>query len=68
MSKYARCAKCRHFYVVGKLMFLECGACTYRTFRCLKCEGIKGAARSIRVHYSYYRARAGGVGGHEEKP
>lgn len=65
MIKYARCAKCHHFYVMDHLAKLECPACTYRTFRCKTCDGADGAKRSINVHYGYYRSRAGGDGGHK---
>lgn len=66
--KYARCAKCRHFYTLPHLTRLECPSCVYRTFRCKTCDGMDGARRSIRVHYAFFRARRGGDGGHRGKP
>lgn len=65
--KFARCAHCSEFYTLDHMTKLECPGCTYRTFRCKNCDGADGARRSIRAHYSYYKTRAGGEGGHRRR-
>jgi hypothetical protein len=63
--KYARCAKCKDFYLENRLAVYECPSCMFCTYRCKKCGGEQGTHRSVRMHFSWYRARANGVGGHE---
>lgn len=65
-TKFARCACCKHYYLVSMMDVLECDSCTYRTYRCrsAKCAGAAGTARSVNAHASYWRGRGRGVGGH----
>jgi len=65
-TKHARCACCKHYFLVSKMDVQECDSCTYRTYRCrsAKCAGAAGTSRSITMHASYWRGRGGGQGGH----
>ena len=65
--KFARCASCGDFYTVNHMTRVECPGCTYRTYRCKSCGGADGAHRSLLAHYSYWRTRVGGEGGHRRK-
>lgn len=65
--RYARCAKCRDFYLEDRLFKFECPSCTYVTYRCKRCGGEEGTLRSIRAHFAWFRSRADGVGGHTGK-
>jgi len=66
-TKFARCARCKHYYLVSRMCVEECASCTYRTYRCQskECGGLKGTARSVNAHANYWRKRGKGVGGHD---
>lgn len=65
--KYARCSKCRHYYLVSHLIKVECSSCEYRAYRCMnkECGGREGALRSILAHFHWWRSRGEGEGGHD---
>jgi len=62
--KFARCARCKDFYLEDRLAVFECPSCMFTTYRCKKCGGEPGTRRSVQAHFAWYRARADGVGGH----
>lgn len=66
MRKWTRCAKCRDWYVVGSpgIAAGDCPCCEFKTSRCARCGGADGVERSLRVHFSFFRAQRAGAGGH----
>ncbi len=65
--KYARCAKCKDFYMLERLAVHSCPSCVFTTYRCKKCGGRAGTLRSITMHYSWFRGRGEGAGGHQRE-
>jgi hypothetical protein len=64
--KYARCSKCKNYFLTSHLIKVECNSCDYRTWRCTDdtCGGQYGAIRSILCHFYWWRGRGEGKGGH----
>lgn len=67
MMRYARCARCKNFYVLTKLAISRCPTCVYMAYRCDECGGVEGAWRSIVMHFHWFFGRAGRVGGHASR-
>lgn len=65
VTRYGRCATCRDFFVFNRLAKMDCPSCAYTTFRCEGCGGKEGTRRSILCHFSWYRTRGDGIGGHD---
>jgi hypothetical protein len=65
--KQARCSKCHNWYDAQRVAHVACPACLYTTARCRNCGGAEGALRSVFAHFTYWRVRAGGDGGHQKR-
>jgi hypothetical protein len=65
--KFARCSRCKHYFLISHLIRVECTSCDYRSYRCKtkECGGHAGAMRSILCHFHWWRSRGEGEGGHD---
>lgn len=50
-----RCGGCRNFFFLKLIHFAKCNVCNFVAMRCETCGGVKGAARSVRSHVSWYK-------------